>query len=106
MVMPSGINPIEEVQSVSSFSFTNIGRTDVGAPEDEPVRTGELAMAHPCRATAAPFVKSAVPALLPEFRNTSPLARSKSAPSPPSVSTGTRSRTTSPPSLMTIESNR
>ena len=47
MVMPLGIMSIREVQSVSSVNCTNIGRTDVGAPEDEPVRTGELAMDHP-----------------------------------------------------------
>ena len=76
--------------------------TDTGAAEAEPAKLSVVATTQAWRGAAAPFVKS-VPFT---FSNMLPLARSKSAPFPDNVCTGTRSRTTMPPSFTSMESKR
>ena len=75
---------------------------DTGAAEAEPAKLSVVETTHAERGAAAPLVKSVVFT----FSKILPLARSKSAPFPADVCTGTRSRTTTSPSFTSMESKR
>ena len=102
-VPPSAMPSFRSAHAVSAESATYCGRpAPAGAPDDEPTSRDEAATTHAGRADAAPSVKSVVVT----FSYTTPFARSKSAPFPAAVRTGTRSRTTMPPSFTRMESKR
>ena len=100
-VAPPARRPARADHSVSSVSVMRSSKAD-GAADAEPARLPVIATTQAGRAAAAPSVKS----VAVTFSNTCPLARSKSAPFPAAVFTGTRSRTRRPPSFTRIESKR